>query len=393
MAEGSDGAGSEIGEMEVGGGRYEDVWDIVRNNKRKKRGNRSEDSDSEGGAAVAGERREEFKVIASLVQKGASFSDWNPIRLTKIISREIGEVRSAKILRNGALLIICRDEGQQKRAIRMNKIEDREVQCTLARSRKLVRGVVTGIPIRVSDEDVKGNVTNAKVREVKRLKANRNGIKSDSLSVLITFDEERLPEKIFIGYMCYDVRPYVPPPLRCFKCQRFGHVAAVCKGKQRCGRCGGDHEYGKCDEGAKLKCCNCGGEHSSAYRGCEASKKAAEVQRIRVSQGMSYAEATKAVSGSIQVTKQNVVKNKDAEQCKRCDKLKEETLLVSKNDFVLFMADIINCSAQSGSRNERIKIIVKSAEKYLGVKGLSCEDVKNILNEDAQPSQTCTGSS
>ena len=50
----------------------------------------------------------------------------------------------------------------------------------------------------------------------------------------------------------------------------------MCKGKQRCGRCGGDHEYGKCEEGAKLKCCNCGEEHSSAYRGCEVSKKAEE---------------------------------------------------------------------------------------------------------------------
>ena len=116
------------------------------------------------------------------------------------------------------------------------------------------------------------------------------------------------------------------------------------------------------------------------------------MQRIRVSQGVSYAEAAKAVSGSIQVTKQNDTKNKGVGNCKRCDKLKEETLLVSKNDFVLFMADIINCSAQSGSQNERIKIIVRSAEKYLGVRGLSCEDVKDILNEDAQLSQTCTGS-
>lgn len=111
-----------------------------------------------------------------------------------------------------------------------------------------------------------------------------------------------------------------------------------------------------------MKCCNCGGEHSSAYRGCKASIKA-----IRVSQGVSYAEAAKIVSGSIQITKQNGDTNKDAEKCKRCDKLKEETLQVNKNDFVLFMADIINCSAQSSSLNERIKITVNSAEKYLDV--------------------------
>ncbi len=71
----------------------------------------------------------------------------------------------------------------------------------------------------------------------------------DSLLVMINFDQEKLPEKVYIGFMCNDVRLYIPPPLRCFKCQRCGHIAAVCKGKQRCGKCGGDHEYGKCQEG------------------------------------------------------------------------------------------------------------------------------------------------
>lgn len=57
------------------------------------------------------------------------------------------------------------------------------------------------------------------------------------------------------------------------------------------------------------------------------------------------------------------------------------------------MADVVNCSAQTKSQNERIKIIVKSAEKYLDVRGLLWETVKDILNEDNQPSQTCVGSS
>lgn len=55
--------------------------------------------------------------------------------------------------------------------------------------------------VNVSVEAVKGNITNANVCEVKCLKTSRNGTTCDSLSVLITFDEERLLEKIFIGYM------------------------------------------------------------------------------------------------------------------------------------------------------------------------------------------------
>lgn len=113
---------------------------------------------------------------------------------------------------------------------------------------------------------------------------------------MIEFDESKLPGKVYIGYMSYEVRPYIPPPPRCIKCQTYGH-AAICKGKPRCGRYAGEHEYGECGEGVELKCCNCGGQHSSVYRGCESSKRAVEVQRVKALQGITYAEAVKKVSG------------------------------------------------------------------------------------------------
>ena len=78
-------------------------------------------------------------------------------------------------------------------------------------------------------------------------------------------------------------------------------------------------------------------------------------------------------------------------ECAKCDKLKVETLIVSKGDFVLFMAEIINCSAQTSSRTERIKIIVKAAEKYLDTKGMPWERVRDILNDELQQSQTWVG--
>lgn len=393
--EGSDGSGNEPGEMEVGGGIYES-WESVRNNKRKKkRKNKTDESDSDRGSTTEEKRREEYVIFAKLVDEGDSFGGMNPIQLTKSLNKEIGEIKSAKVLRNGALMIVCKDEKQQGKAIKMNIINRKKVECS-KNYKKFTKGVITGIPVNVSVDDVKRNITNARVNEVRHLKVNRNGNMQDSLSVMINFDQEKLPEKVYIGFMCYDVRLYIPPPIRCFKCQRYGHVAAVCKGKQRCGKCSGEHEYGKCQEGTKLKCCNCGGEHSSAYRGCEVSKRQAEVQRIKVVQGISYAEAAKKVSGNVTVDKQSETSRKEMNQgmkCQGCNKLKEETLIVKKNDFVMFMAEIINCSAQTKSRNERIKIIVKSAEKYLDVKGLQWETIRDSLTEETQSSQACAGSS
>lgn len=102
--------------------------------------------------------------------------------------------------------------------------------------------------------------------------------------------EKTLPKSVQIGYMSYSVREYIPKPIRCYKCQRMGHTAQQCKGKMRCARCGGQHEYGKCEKETKIKCCNCGGEHSAELGGCE-------VQRDRKKYGSSYPN-TKADSCS-----------------------------------------------------------------------------------------------
>lgn len=282
---------------------------------------------------------DEFKVFIKLLQEGNTFDEWSPIQLTKTLHKEIGEVRCAKKLRNGSLLVICKNEEQQQKAIKIDKLNGQRVKCSMAYGKKFVGGVISGIPLSESVDSVKEGINIVKVREAKRLKTRRNGNICDSLSIMLTFEEDKLPDKVFIGYMSYDVKVYIPPPLRCFKCQRYGHVAAICKGKQRCSKCSGEHEYGKCEEGVKLKCCNCGGEHNAAYGGCEANKRLQEVQRIKVVQGVSFAEATKKVPRPVSIETISLKDGtKGVKGCAKCDKLKEDTLIVSKGDFVLFMA-------------------------------------------------------
>ena len=182
--------------------------------------------------------------------------------------------------------------------------------------------------------------------------------------------------------------------VRCFKCQKCGHVAAVCKGRQRCGKCSGEHEYGKCERGAKRKCCNCRGEHSSASRGCEVSKRAAEIQQVKVPQGITYAEAAKKVVVQPDKINSNPVgmeKNK-TRSCEGCNKIMEDTLIVGESEFMLFMVDVINCSAQTEKKTKKIKI-VKTAEKFLGIKGFGWEEIMETLNGGIVSSQSQPGGS
>lgn len=72
-------------------------------------------------------------------------------------------------------------------------------------------------------------------------------------------------------------------------------IWTICKGSQRCGKCGGNREYGQCGESAVRKCCNCGEDHTAAYGGCPVRKKAVVVQQVRAAKNLSYAEAVKIV--------------------------------------------------------------------------------------------------
>lgn len=55
---------------------------------------------------------------------------------------------------------------------------------------------------------------------------------------------------------------------RCFRCQRFGHLAWSCKETPRCGHCAGQHERQRCPPGVRARCLDCSGEHPTGDRHC-----------------------------------------------------------------------------------------------------------------------------
>jgi len=87
-----------------------------------------------------------------------------------------------------------------------------------------VRGVFSGVPLNMSMEDVQGRMRFREVLEATRLKSKRDGSLKDTLSVLVLF-ERTLPKAVQMGYLNYSVRECIPPPIRCYKCQRMGHTA------------------------------------------------------------------------------------------------------------------------------------------------------------------------
>lgn len=165
----------------------------------------------------------------------------NPFTLTTALANKIGEIIYGKVLNDGNLLIRCANENQVEKALKIKEIGKIRVESAgkIGTNGGGSKGVITGVPVSVGMEEIKKNVRGGKVIKAQRLKTTREGRKKESETILIEFEEDNIPLKVFLGFLSYPVRVYVPKPLRCFNCQRFGHIAGKCKEQRICARCGG----------------------------------------------------------------------------------------------------------------------------------------------------------
>ncbi|GFT94149.1 RNA-directed DNA polymerase from mobile element jockey [Trichonephila clavipes] len=96
------------------------------------------------------------------------------------------------------------------------------------------------------------------------------------------------------GYLNCRIRPYIPNPLRCFKCQRFGHSQTSCRGQLTCSRCASvGHSSTDCT--LEPKCVNCTQSHPSDSKLCQKWKIEKQIQEIKINKNISYFEARRLI--------------------------------------------------------------------------------------------------
>ncbi len=158
-------------------------------------------------------------------------------------------------------------------------------------------------------------------------------------------------------------------------------MAEVCKGKKNCCKCGGEHDYGECGDIVGPKCCNCGGSHSAAYLGSIAQKQAMKYKSVH---NVSYAQAVKKIQNDQgnKITGGNI--NERAITSKGTDRNVNNEysnmLIVSKVNFIAVIAEVINCTAQTNKRTEKLKIII-SAARHLAITNITVEKIQALLGQ------------
>ena len=163
-------------------------------------------------------------------------------------------------------------------------------------SKDVCWGVIGPVHLDVGLDDLFSEIhcEDFQVLHVFRLSKFSTGRKEDSLSIKIGFSGTVLPQNVKVGFMSFPVRAFNEPPLRCYRCQRPGHMASGCTAPRRCVICGGDHRKEDCMATAP-RCANCRGPHSASSKDCSFNQDAKRVQQL-VKQGMTYRSAARRVT-------------------------------------------------------------------------------------------------
>lgn len=159
------------------------------------------------------------------------------------------------------------------------------------------RGVIGSRDLEgISDAELLNGLKAQGVTAVRRITMKKNGNLVSTNIFVLTFNRPKQPDSVKVGYLNCKVSVYVPNPLRCYKCQRYGHSTPSCRGRPTCPKCGGDgHETDKSCTG-NAKCVNCQGTHPTYSKDCPRWKQEKEIQHIRAHENVSYVEAKNRVS-------------------------------------------------------------------------------------------------
>ena len=107
----------------------------------------------------------------------------------------------------------------------------------------------------------------------------------------VKFDGSTLPFRIRLMGESLEVREFIPKPLQCLKCFRFGHSKKYCKREPKCGYCGSEEHENLWNCGDAPKCANCGQEHHARHKECIHYVYNTQLKLLQTRRGMSIKEA------------------------------------------------------------------------------------------------------
>ena len=224
-----------------------------------------------------------------------TLSKLSPFAVSKALKCQIGTLKTVKRLSRGDLLIEVANNSQYETTKKLIELAGCPVKVVPHRSMNSSKGVVRHRELAMcTKEEIIAEMGDQGVTDAVIIKVNQNGLQRPTNTVILSFNTQTPPKYITVGFERVSVAMYIPNPLRCFKCQRYGHGSNNCKNQLACARCGTQgHNDSSCKQ--EEKCVNCGGHHMASSRDCPKWLGEKRVQQLKVERNISFPEARRLV--------------------------------------------------------------------------------------------------
>lgn len=288
--------------------------------------------------------------------------------------------------------LVCSNEKQKEQALKLKLIGKLPVTITLPRSqtREVLFKYTIEVPIHIKDEEI---LAKTQATELKRILTRKDGNLIPTNSVVLFFKSATSVEDVSFDGTPTEIKPFIPLPIRCDNCQKYGHHKKSCKSrKPTCSHCGDSHKYDSCQSrirGEQAQCCNCGGGHSSAYKQCPRYTELKRALELRAISKIPLKKALKEVKPKRnQTLNQSTNVGHHVNQTKNNSKMVDPTLDKFSNTTVNKSNRNRTRNRSTRQQNENAKAIQAKpipVDTPVVANNTPIEDIRAAINEALGP--------
>lgn len=221
--------------------------------------------------------------------KERSFWRVNPNSLAdEVLDIAQEDILSSRITKAGSLLVTVSSRLAANRLLFQTHLSGVDVETVVQTCYWNNLGKIRGVPVEYSDNDLLEYLKEEGVVGVQRQIAyemHGDGSSTPHLpgSVILSFARGiSMPPRVRLGFTSYFVEEYFGAPVRCFKCQRSGHIARNCRFARQGQICAGSHYQTECTSRSEPRCANCGSSHTATFSGYLCKLSAAARRKLQI---------------------------------------------------------------------------------------------------------------
>ena len=212
---------------------------VPRNKKRLRDNDQGSDLDSQNKRFYNSCNNWPRFLVVESSSENLLLSKLSPSAVQKGFQAVARTLKSIKRLRDGSFLVECDKRAQAQNLLRTNRFIDRPVRVSIHKTLNSSRGVIRCQDLTdMTEVEIRDELKDQGVIGVNRVTLKKEGKAIPTNTLFLTFGSLELSKEITVGYLKVKVALFVPNPMRCFNCNKFGHMSQHCKVAAKCTGCG-----------------------------------------------------------------------------------------------------------------------------------------------------------